>query len=277
MLRHLLAAAIVVATPASRAVAQERALNASEQASLRQSLDRGTALYRYDQSAWHVTDAALAALPDASKQLIRGYVTTPAPQGPRTTFFGSTGDNFFALYSAVWTGSAIADAKLYAPEKRVPVSNEELRLIEARKIALQAAQSLEMCSKAPANMIVVPDNADETVHAYVLTPQTKMDTYPFGGHHRIDVKDGKIIGTRAFTKSCIDLALPQGKDSTPVALMVTHLLDPLPTEIHVFNAFAIGLPIMVATPSGRLFEIAIVDGQAKARVIERAKSTADSH
>jgi hypothetical protein len=30
-------------------------------------------------------------------------------------------------------------------------------------------------------------------------------------------------------------------------LVVTHLLDPIPTEIHVFTALAAGLPVFVGT------------------------------
>ena len=33
------------------------------------------------------------------------------------------------------------------------------------------------------------------------------------------------------------------------ALTVTHLLDPVPTEIHVFSSLSIHLPVLVATTS----------------------------
>lgn len=262
-----LIAGIVAAPPLSAKAPQS--LTAAEQAQLQQNLDRGALLYRYDQSAWHVTDAALAALPDSTKTMLRGYITTPAPKGLKTTFFGQSDDGrYFAGYSAVWTGSAIVDARIYPTDPRVPVTADEQRLIEARKVALDGMGKLAMCSSASPNVIVVPGGANEPVAVYILTPQTKNGVYPLGGHHRIDVKDGKIVATRDFTKSCIDLnrnAMPKG--AQPLAAFITHLLDPVPTEIHAFSAFAMGVPLVVGVRDGRIYAVEIRDGRPQARLM----------
>jgi hypothetical protein len=65
--------------------------------------------------------------------------------------------------------------------------------------------------------------------------------------------DGRITGSRAFTKSCITMAQPKNV----TALVISHLLDPVPTEIHVFTSLSAGLPVYVAIPeSNRVFAVA---------------------
>jgi hypothetical protein len=79
-----------------------------------------------------------------------------------------------------------------------------------------------------------------------MTPQTDTNVLPFGGHHKLTLdKDGRILGQRRFTNSCLGMPLSEPGQPRPVALGITHLIDPLPTEIHVFSAMAAGLPVVV--------------------------------
>lgn len=270
MKQLIIAAALALGEPATGAAPATAGLSPTEQVQLQQNLDRGLDLYRYDQSAWHVTDAALPALSEQAMSVARGYITTPAPNGFRTTFFGELDGNYIALYSAVWTGSAIEQRRLYPPDQRVPVSAEERRLILARKVALDSVDKLQMCSPAQPNIIVVP-GAGGLTHVYVMTPTTKADSYPLGGHHRIDVKDGKVIATRTFTNSCLEMS--RGGRPQTVAMGVTHLLDPAPTEIHVFTAFAARVPIYVGMADGRIFVVEVSGGQPRARLIADDRPT----
>jgi hypothetical protein len=270
----LIATALVLTSAAASTAAAAAGLSPNEQAQLQQNLHRGLELRRYDQSAWHVTDAALAAMSGEAKRLARGFITTPAPNGLRTTFFGETGGNYFALYSAVWTGSGIEQPQLYAPNQRVPVSAEERRLILARKAALESQSALGICSSAPPNVIVVPAAAGGLVQVYVLTPQTRPDSYPFGGHHRIDVSDGRVVATRAFTKSCIEMSrrdMPPGAQAA--GLLITFFMDPVTTEIHVFNAFAARVPVIVGVRSGRIYSVEVSGGRPSARLVQDLEST----
>src|SRR5690348_18155804 len=102
---------------------------------LKHNIVLGDLLYRYDQSAWHGNDAALEALPDDAKKLVRGYVTTRAPDGLRTSFYRDGALGYQTLYSAVWTGSDIKDVQPYTAGQETTLSDQELRLVEARKIA----------------------------------------------------------------------------------------------------------------------------------------------
>ena len=244
-------------------------LSTLEQAQLQQNLALGALLYRYDQSAWHVTDAALAAQPEVIKTQSRGYVTAPTPHGLKTTFFGQTGEAYYPIYSAVWTGSKIEDEQSYPDGRQQTLTADDLRLIEARRVALDGAGQLAMCSKARPNVIVVPDPADGALtHVYIMTPQSRNDSFPMGGHHRIDVKEGKIVAQRAFAKSCLELGKqPMPEGAKPVGMFITHLLDLVPTEIHIFTVLGSGFPLFIGVRDGRAYSVGIKDGQPQAELI----------
>jgi len=40
-------------------------------------------------------------------------------------------------------------------------------------------------------------------------------------------------------------------EAKPSALVITHLLDPQPTEVHVFEQFSVGVPVYVGIASTR--------------------------
>ncbi|HXC73364.1 MAG TPA: hypothetical protein VN640_01655 [Sphingomicrobium sp.] len=270
MIIRLAAALLALGTPVA-AVRAAPQLSAAEQSQLRQNLELGTLLYRYDQSAWHVTDAMLEALPAEAKARIRGYVTTPTPNGLRTTFFGEGGFAFYRrLYSAVWTGSAITDAWQFKAGEESPLTEGELRLAQARKTAIDGMGTLTMCSRDRPNVIVVPDPGDAALtHVYVMTPQARNDSFPMGGHHRIDVKDGKVVASREFAKSCLELGsqkIPEGAKAA--GMLITHLLDPVPTEIHVFTVFGSGLPLYVSVRDGRVYSVEVTEGKAQVEVVQ---------
>jgi hypothetical protein len=275
LLSVLTAALLALAAPpqAPAPAPAPSSLTTAEQAELKHNIMLGDLLYRYDQSAWHVTDAALAALPDNAKNLIRGYVTTPTQNGLRTTFYGEGINGYQALYSAVWTGSAIEDAQLYSAGQRRTLSDQELQLVQARKIALEGAKDLAMCSTAPPNVIVFPDPDDVTIHVYVMTPETKDAVYPLGGHYRIDVRNGAMVGQRAFTQSCFDFdSSTVGEKGSPVAAFITHLLDPVPTEIHVFTVLAMHLPLYVGVRDGRVYVVEVSGGEPRVRLVSKSSA-----
>src|SRR5690349_24950432 len=86
-----------------------------------------------------------------------------------------------------------------------------------------------------------------------------MDAFPFGGHYLIPVDpSGRAGAARRFAKTCIEIGrLPGASGSEPAALVISHLLDPIPTEIHVFSSLVARLPVFVATLDKRVW---IVDG-----------------
>jgi hypothetical protein len=252
--------ATLVLTFATPALAQTGDVRLDAQ--LAANLARGDDLYAYDQSAWHVADAMMAAVPDATKKLMRGYITTPDAGGYRTTFYGGDGSERYRLYSALWTWSAVTKAQIFPAADKVAVTAEEARLIAAKDIAVGIIHELGFCSDDPPNVAVIPGaTSADPISIYLMTPQSETGAFPLGGHNRIDVKDGRIVSKRAFTKGCITLApKPKGGEKT-TAMVVTHLLDPVPTEIHAFTVHTSGLPLGVGMPDGAMYWLSRKDGK----------------
>ena len=97
---------------------------------------------------------------------------------------------------------------------------------------------------------------------YLLPGTTKNNVVPLGGTYRIDVSGSEVVGQRGFTRTCISLRT----DPKAVSLMITHLLDPTPTEAHVFWSLWARKPMYVSTsPNGTIWA---VDG-SKIRLLER--------
>lgn len=249
----LASASIVVAKPLSPEMKAQMAAN----------LARGDLLYEYDQAAWHTTDAYVAAVPEPLKKLLRGYIVTPDGSNLRGTYYGVDKDREFVIYSATWNGKEVVQPILYGAEPRPTVSAEEHRLIAARTLAVNhdGFEKLGFCSKGAPNTAVIPGaTAADSVSIYLMTPQIESGVWPLGGHHRIDVKDGRIVGQRAFTKSCISLGGGAKENEMVVMMTITHSLDPIPTEIHAFTVHTSGIAVQVLT-SDSSFALSRKDGK----------------
>lgn len=242
---------------------------AADKAALDRSAQRGLALWQYDQAAWHTTDALLAAIKDPSAAGVRGWVVTPVAEGWRVVFYGVDGTRRFGIWSAVWTGSAVQDGKRL-DDAADALDAEQLRLIAAKEAA--PTDTLKTCGDLKLNTVVLPgETAEAPVSVYFLTPQSKPNQVPMGGHTLIEVKDGAVVSRRAFANSCIEIG-PQAtpKGGKPAAMVISHLLDPVPTEIHVFSVYAARLPLFViTTETGNLWEVGIKGGRPQIRLIKR--------
>ena len=78
-----------------------------------------------------------------------------------------------------------------------------------------------------------------------------------GGHYRFELgADGKVRDSRRFMNTCFDAAFGQAAGapagSTLSSIVLSHLLDPQPTEIHVFASYYLPVTLMVATTENRL-------------------------
>jgi hypothetical protein len=116
----------------------------------------------------------------------------------------------------------------------------------ARTPQLIQALDFQPCS-APFNVTAIPPaSAEAPMEVYFLSPQVRNDdVYPFGGHFRVTVApDGKMLSSRAFTKNCLDMPAPP---ADAFGFGVSHLLDPIPTEIHVSTALVARNPVLVMT------------------------------
>ncbi len=257
----------ILAAPllASASIVAAKPLSPELKAQMAANLARGDLLYEYDQTAWHTTDAMMLAVPDDLKKQLRGYVITPDGNDFRATYYGGEPAQETIVYAATWDGKAIVRPVLHGTGPRPAVSDNVRRMIAARLVVIDSGiiQKLGFCNDRSPNATVIPGATPaDPISVYLMTPQTENGVWPLGGHHRIDVKDGKVVGQRAFTKSCVSLGGGERpKGATVAMMMITHLLDPVPTEIHAFTVHTSGIPLGVSTSDGSLFTLGRKDGR----------------
>ena len=249
------AAALALAAPVSARKAPASsapAVSAAEEAKLREVGRRGALLYANDQAAWHGTDDMAAKLPDYEKR-VGGWIVDGPAEAPELVFFDKEGVR--PVYVARFRGGKLVSGEI-AGAGAGELSAPRRQLIAARKAALASLGKARItrCSEAAMNSVVLPPAAPgEPTLVYVLTPQRVMTALPFGGHYLVPVDaSGRARPVRRFTNSCLELPLPNAAQRREaVALGVSHLLDPLPTEIHVFSSLAARMPVVVGTSDGR--------------------------
>ncbi len=280
-MKRLLALALALAIPTAAPVVAQTALTDMDSALVQRSANRGLLIYAYDQAAWHGTDdmlakAKAAGVYEALAPQVGGWVVDGTPASSTLTFFDKSPDPK-AVYVAHLTisGTKLVDSRLLGADDDRTISPNRKKLIAAERTARAALEAAKVarCSDRPFNTVVLPpETPDGPTLVYFLTPQTVNDSWPMGGHYLVEVEpDGKTTQIRPFTKSCLTIA-PDGKKESTAAMMVSHLLDPVPTEIHVFTMFTSKLPLFVLTQQNNLlWSVEASAGQAQIRVVNRKK------
>jgi len=218
---------------------------------------RGRLLYEIDRAAWVTTDDLRARLPDLATAGIRGWTVERDGAAYVVSYYAGEGEARAVLYrgrvenNRVVAGELLAARPLLTPAQR--------RLADARSVVARMGRA--PCTRSPFNVAVIPPAApDGPIDVYALTAQTENGVYPFGGHFRATVAaSGEILSQRAFTNSCLNMGPPprRGGRGMPAALAVSHLLDPTPTEVHVFLSIWAGIPVFVGTGNPpRIWEVA---------------------
>ncbi|HYG27384.1 MAG TPA: hypothetical protein VD906_10795 [Caulobacteraceae bacterium] len=246
--RHLdivaLAAAALIAPLA--ALAADAPTDRAAQTSA--AAERGELIYRLDQAAWVATDALLKDIADPQARGVAGWIVTEEADGLRVIFY-SDSDVPAAVYTAQVRDGKVVSARLVEAGEDARLSESEVRMVRARQAA--SRQKVTPCTAAAMNTVVIPPSADEErVEVYLMSSQVKAKEYPFGGHYLYAIApDGEVVSRRPFTKGCLNLSTvaPDGK-GTVAGMVLTHYLDPHPTEIHVFVSRRSGLPVYVMTP-----------------------------
>ena len=233
---------------------------AEEVKALAQASGVGSALFALDRAAWVSTDALKAALPTDRLPIVTGYVIeVAADRSLIVTYYAGGRDARQAVFVATVRGGKVIDGK--TPTEPTPLTEAQQHLANVCEAATAEAvrRNYRPCTSAPFNVIVMPVTTPAGERAvYLLSAQIKADAFPIGGHFRIavDAMD-KAVSGRPYSVSCLTMAIPKlPAGAKPAALFVTHLLDPVPTEIHVFSSFAARIPIIVATSDKRQWRIA---------------------
>lgn len=219
---------------------------AQEKAALRQAEDAGLRMFRHDKAAWVVTDELDKIKAFRKDRRIAGWITEERGDQIVVTFIGpSEGEAPQALYRATVSAAGKVVGKAIALENPETLTEFEANAAAARAAAMSS--SFSPCAKTY-NPIALPDATGPQGNwsVYLLPGTTDNMAVPIGGSYRVEVDGGshKVLSTRAFTRTCIQLQ----NDPRAVALMITHLLDPIPTEVHVFWSLYSGKNMYVSTP-----------------------------
>jgi len=215
----------------------------------------GQAMYDNDQAAWKATDIVLERTSKVSREKIRGWITEPGEHGIRVVFVGEQDGHAVGLYEST---PSQADFVVDSPARTLDA--DELAQFTARQTA-KAAQS-GGCSDRY-NAVVLPDGtgSDRKWRAYLIPATEDPDAIPIGGYFRYYISaDGKtVLSQRAFTKSCLMSSRKLSpKGGHLVGVLITHMLDPQPTEAHVFVSLTYKTHIWVSTRDNHL--VWYVDG-----------------
>lgn len=281
MKKFLVAALAALLFPCEITIAAAPAMTDAEMTAVQNALNRGQQLRRYDQIAWHGTDAVMAAI-KADGRIAEitakggGFLVLDDDSGGRFIIFDKNLENPKPLAEARLVKGVDATGPYEVSKGLLPdLSLIARRMIMARQIAVDAlvAASVELCTSGTPNTIILPPvTADAPVDVYFMSSQVKWEEVPAGGHYLVSVdKDGKAGPIRRFTKSCLPMPTDKAKKK-PESLVITHLLDPVPTEMHIFTMFAAGLPVYVWTQEGkRLWAVEASEGQARIRLLDSKK------
>lgn len=227
--------------------------------------ERGEAMYWYDQAAWHASDA-LVELIEKSPELASidgepvGFIVVPGDgSGLLDTYFVATKDGefrYFARYTVA--GSTVVDQELaFDTLPALPPLAQRMMRARATGLAALVDAEAQLCTDNRPNTLVMPPDADGTIAVYLLTPQSDLDSYPIGGHWRANVAADGTVATRRYTKSCLELAFGPSQETgdTVVAVGTISLLDDVPTDVHVFVARYLPVPMQLGTLSRDVYEI----------------------
>lgn len=258
-LRSILPPALSVAlgvslaiAPMMRARADDDAPNAIPtelQAAVSRAEFLGRQMYLHDRAAWLATDAMFAdQRMEALKPRLGGWVTEPTAHGIRTIFV-SNDEVPVRLYEIeIDEGERLSEAMLESPE---PLTAEHRAQLSAR----EAVRTRDMLRCAQQYNAVSMPSVDG-LRVYAMPAFEREHVYPLGGYHLFRFEaDGKTVAeSRKFTNGCIEhdetsRELPDG--SKAIGAMFTHLLDPQPTEVHVFVSIYAKLPLTIVTADNK--------------------------
>lgn len=204
----------------------------------------GYLIWIKDSLAWTATDKMREELDLSTIENPYGWLVHLDPEGNhRVSFYRSTIDGQILSFADVFYNDSYEISGFEAYPKR--------KVTEVEKTMLKALSSAgnsitEACSEN-LNSVVVEDDAGWNV--FFLTPPTEPGVIPIGGAQRILVsRDGMtVLEQESYSKSCMHLQ-PQGEDVH--ALMMTHIVDEIPSPVHVFTSLSYDYPLYIATSLG---------------------------
>lgn len=225
---------------AAAASARQDATSAADSNAISAIESTGRTIFEHDRAAAVATDVARAERAFKRDKRVRGWLTEARDGGIVVTVVDDTPS---ALYRVLVSADG-EPSPLLPLEAPTPLSAFESGAATARRLALESP--FQPCSKTY-NTVVLPDTSFEGGWVvYLLRATTSQNEVPLGGTYRVEVRDGAVAGHRAFTRSCVVL----GRGPNVGAMMVSHIMDPMPTEAHVYWSLWADTPMYVSTEEG---------------------------
>jgi hypothetical protein len=228
-------------------------LSKNEVQLIKEAEEIGRMIYEKDKFAAWATDLMFERVPNPNGGGIRGWITCKRGADYVVLFVSPLGDELMSPYQVVFKGQRHPQ---FIHKKRL-LSEEEAAMFRARRHFMDIIK--EPCSEKY-NTVVLPIKNEDGWLVYALAATTNPQTIVVGGHYRATISNNgnDILSQRGFTKSCLNLStdpsdMPSGAE--PAAYTVSHLLDDVPTEIHVFLSLVYRKPFYVITRDDRLWRI----------------------
>jgi hypothetical protein len=232
--------------------------SAQEASATRLAFERGKLIYAYDRAAWQGSDDLVAKMPDYASK-VGGWIVDGPAEAPQLVFYDKNEADPHAVFIARFKDRQLQSSQVLGASDDRNLSPQRKSMIAARlaAVAALATAGVGRCKEQPFNTVVLPpERPGAATLVYIMTPQSDRKAIPMGGHYLVEVAaDGSAGKPRPFTKTCLEMPFADAKGGRPEALVVSHLLDPVPTEMHVFSSFAAGLPIYVSTENGRVWAV----------------------
>jgi hypothetical protein len=235
-------------------------LTRAQRAALDAALQRGRLLVAIDRAGRVATQDMLSRVSDPAGAGIAGWLAEPEGNAVTVTFYAdgpAAGAAPVAVYKVTILGGRATAREVFLAGERPPLGPHLARMAAARRAT--GALDHQPCGGEDFNVLVVPPAApDAPIDVYQISPQTRRGHYPLGGHFKSTIApDGSVAAQRGFTNACLDVeAAAPVAGQLPAPLAITHLLDPLPTELHVYLSAWTGHPlVVVAGDPQRLFAV----------------------
>lgn len=223
-------------------------LSASDtQVALARAEALGRALFVHDLAAERATDALMAhksSLRDDKR--VRGWITESHDDTVIVSIIDATPAVLYRV-TVDADGAILGTPEVLA--EPAALSTFEAGAAQARR----AAMNSEIATCAPNyNSVVLPSEESPGHWVVYLLPGTfDPEVVPLGGSYRLEVADGKVTNIRPFTNTCIQLR----RGPQVAAMTITHLLDPTPTEVHVYWSLWARTPLYVSTDNNLSWKI----------------------
>lgn len=204
----------------------------------------GAMIYKIDQAASLATDAAGTLKGFKTDRRLKGWITEETTDGVQVSFVGSKGKApVSVLYRVIISDAGNVVSAPEALQDPVALTEEQTRQFRARSIGLESIEA--PCSESYNTVVLPRASVEANWVVYALPGTTKHGVFPVGGSYRFEVSaDGEsVFSSRGYAKTCIELT----GQANLAAFSLTHLLDPSPTEIHVFVNLLSETPIYVLT------------------------------